>query len=290
MQKKGVKNLIVNADDIGLSASINEAARDCYNSGSITGVSVISCGSAFREGAAILRDIKKTDVGVHLTLTGGFPPREKETSRIKGLLAGKRSFVKGYGPFLVKYLRGTLKTDEIYRELKAQVSRVKDVGLTITHLDSHEHVHMLPPVLKVTLELAKEFDVPYIRLPLEPSGAAGVDLSMKDLARYAGLKVFAYASKKRLVSGTTGCNDAFLGHFHSGRMNKEILLKLLDIVPEGVCELAMHPGVMSPKLIETSPWHRNAQQELDILLDEGWMSRIEERGITLVSHKGSMAS
>jgi predicted glycoside hydrolase/deacetylase ChbG (UPF0249 family) len=206
------------------------------------------------------------------------------------LLAGKRSFVRGYGALLIKYLRGTLKTDEIYRELFAQVSRVKEEGLIITHLDSHEHVHMLPPVLKVTMELAKEFDVPYIRLPLEPSGAVSVDLSIKDLARYAGLKVFAIASKKRLLSAAAGHNDAFLGHFHSGRMSKEILLKLIDIIPEGVCELAMHPGVMSPKLIETSPWHRNAQQELDILLDEEWRTLAEERGIALVSHKEAMIS
>ncbi|MFH1553150.1 MAG: ChbG/HpnK family deacetylase [Candidatus Omnitrophota bacterium] len=279
-----MKSLIVNADDVGFSDAINEAARNCYLSGAITGVSVLACGRRFQEACAMLHDLGKTEVGVHLTLTGNLPPCTEQRLEIRTLLRDKDLFVGNYWDLMSLYFRKKLKPEQIHLELANQIRRVKGEGLKVTHLDSHEHIHMFPEVLKITRALAEEFDVPYIRLPLENGAVIRKQFSLKDLLRHAGLKAFTLRSKG-IFSGTqVKSNDFFMGHFHSGRIDDDILTFMMENLAEGVTELAVHPAVMSRELLEESPWHRNAQKELDTLINGGWRARTRAGDIRLISH------
>ncbi|MFC1480070.1 carbohydrate deacetylase [Candidatus Omnitrophota bacterium] len=279
-----MKSLIVNADDVGFSDAINEAAKDCYLAGAITGVSVLACGRRFQEACAMLRDLGKTEVGVHLTLTGNLPPCTEQRLEVRTLLRDKDLFVGNYWGFMALYFRKKLEAGQIHLELANQIRRVKDEGLNVTHLDSHEHIHMFPEVLKITRALAEEFDVPYIRLPLEEVGVIRKRFLLKDLLRHAGLKAFGLTSKGILSGAQVKCNDFFLGHFHSGRIDDDILIFMMENLADGITELAVHPAVMSRELLEESPWHRNAQKELETIIDGRWRKRIGAGGIRLVSH------
>lgn len=285
MQEEPEKKLIVNVDDVGLSDAVNEAAEKCYRENAITGVSVMVCGKRFQDAASMLRRLGKTEVGVHLTLAGKFPPCTQNRSAIKSLLSGEGTFVRNYRRFMLHYFQRRLNPDEIYLELANQIKKVRAEGLEVTHLDSHEHVHMIPAVLKITLRLANEFGVPYIRLPLEGAAVFRKQFKARDLARHAALKVFAARAKKAISGAGLYCNDAFLGHFHSGRINDDILCFMMENLPGGVTELALHPAVMSPRLLEDSPWHRNAPVELDALLNGKWRKAAETNGARLVTHK-----
>ncbi len=284
MQKEPVKKLIINADDVGLSPSINEAVRRCYSYGIITGVSVMACGKYFREAAAILREIENEEVGVHLTLTGSFSPCIEDTLCINDILDDRGVFVSDYRQLLLLSFRRRLDKDQVYQEFTAQVRRVKNEGLEIIHLDSHEHIHMFPGILDVVIKIAREFNIPYIRLPLEGKGIISKQFRVRDFFRHTGLRALAF--KAEMIMDDTGIkhNDAFLGHFHSGRIDDDVLCFMMDNIGEGVSELTVHPGVMTGELLNESPWHSNAQVELNALMSEQWRRIMQSRNIRLVSH------
>ncbi|MFC1548846.1 carbohydrate deacetylase [Candidatus Omnitrophota bacterium] len=279
-----MKVLIVNADDVGLSSAINEAVKRCCQDGVVTGVSVMPCGEQFSEGVEMLREIGKTEAGVHLTLTGNFKPCIENRSLIISLVKKNGYFVSSYKSFATRYFLGKLITGDIYTELERQIKKVREAGLKITHLDSHEHVHMFPGVLKAVIRLAWKFEIPYIRLPKENLGIVKERFATKDLVRYAGLKMFTTSAEKTLSRSGIKHNDVFWGHFHSGRLDSGILCFMANNVTEGINELAVHPGIFSPELLEEFPWYRNAENEMEALLKGRWKGLLEARGGRLISH------
>ncbi|MGB3082949.1 MAG: ChbG/HpnK family deacetylase [Candidatus Omnitrophota bacterium] len=263
-----MKSLIINADDVGFSDAINEAAKECFLAGSITGVSLMTRGARFDEAASMLREIGKKDAGVHLTLTGPCG-----------------TFAESYRDLAMRYFLGKVDLDEIYAELSGQIKKVRDAGLEVTHLDGHEHVHMFPDILRLTIRLAKEYGVPYIRFPLEVSSIMMKSFSLKDLVRHFSLAAFIPVGKKCLQASGLKCNEYFFGHFHAGRIDSEVFRFMLDNLREGVTELAVHPSVRSESFYRESPWYKNTGEEFNALIEKGWKELLPALGILLVPHK-----
>jgi len=187
--------------------------------------------------------------------------------------------------FFGLYLMGRIRKQDIRAELKEQIERIRGEGLEITHLDSHEHVHVFPGILEVVSELAREYGIPYVRSASEDPVVMKKDFRFRDLARYAALKAFGARTGRRLDRSGIRHNDRFLGHFHSGRLNKDVLFFMADNLKEGVTELAAHPGLLSADLLERSPWHANAQTEMEALADKDWADLLSNGKVRLVTHR-----
>ncbi|MBF0252586.1 MAG: ChbG/HpnK family deacetylase [Candidatus Omnitrophica bacterium] len=216
------KRLIINADDLGLSMANNLAIRQCFEKNKISDTSIMSRGEAFDAAVLILKELNINNVGVHLTLTGGTMPAN-------------------YFEFCKKYFSGRIRKGMIRQELDSQIKKVYDLGFAITHLDSHEHVHMLPGVLSAVIELAKKYKIPNIRMPMEPCTSIFKNFNFKDLFRYKFLKIFSYLGLMKLKKNKINHNDHFLGHFHSTRISKDIFEYLIANLKEGTTEIAFHP-------------------------------------------------
>jgi len=279
-----MKRLIVNADDVGFSAAVNQAAKKCYEAGAITGVSVMAGGACFDEAADMLRAIGKTEVGAHLTLTGKAAPCAGDRSLIRTLLDAGGGFVPGYARLAARCIGRRIEPEEMYAELSAQIKKIKAAGLRVTHLDSHEHVHMLPPVLVMTLLLAKEFNIPYVRFPRERYGVVTYGFRLKDLVRHSALRLFAHCGWEAMEKEEAGHNDSFLGHFHAGRLDDGILCSMIKGLSDGLTELAVHPAADAPVFIAEHPWYGNAPAELDALLNGRWRDLAASKGVQLVAH------
>jgi predicted glycoside hydrolase/deacetylase ChbG (UPF0249 family) len=267
-----MKFLIINADDVGFSGPINEAVKKGCQAGSITGVSVMACGAFFNEAVSMLKEIGKKETGVHLTLTGK---------------CGK--FAESYKDFALKYFMKKIDPGKVYAELSSQIRKVRDAGFDVTHLDSHEHVHMFPEILKLTIKLAEEYDIPYIRFPRESSRVMTKKFSVGDLARHISLAAFTSAGKKRIHTSSLKYNEHFLGHFHAGRIDEDSFRFMLDNLREGITELAVHPSVRSETFFRESPWYKNAEKEFDLLVKKDWKEELGSLGIRLVTHKKIVA-
>jgi len=279
-----MKKLIINADDLGFSEEINEAVRKCFETEAITGASIMACGSYFDEACRMLNGLGKQQIGVHLTLTGGLIPVSGSKTLIGTLLGGVDTFVSAYKDFAKLLVCGNVAKEEIFIELENQLKKVTDAGFVITHLDSHEHIHMFPVVLEVVIKLAKKYNVPYIRMPFEKFRVVSKEFKIKDFFRFMALRAFTLGEKKNLKKNNLSFNDAFLGHFHSGRINQSILSFMLRTLSEGVTELAVHPAVESETFIKEFPWYQNAPQELNVLLNTQWKQTAESDNIRLISH------
>src|SRR5688572_6954398 len=127
------RRLIVTADDVGLHPGMTEGAIRAHREGIVTACSVVASGAAFDDAVARLRDVPALEVGVHLALV--------EERSLTGLPMPRK-----FTTFVPLYVLRAISISAIERELRAQIERVLTSGLRVTHLNGHQHLHMLPRI------------------------------------------------------------------------------------------------------------------------------------------------
>jgi chitin disaccharide deacetylase len=272
-QAKDMKALIINADDMGTSTYINSAIMRLYKNLAITGTSINACGPAFAQGCRLLKESGINEAGVHFTFTENFKP-----------VNFKGCFPASYISLSLKLLLGIIKMQELKDELRFQIEKIRNEGFTITHMDSHEHVHILPWIWDIALELCKEFSIPYIRIPLENRSVSKISFTVKDAVRSAALRFFSKKTYKGMEKYSLCSSNAFFGHFHSGRLTGDILSFMADNMPDAITELVVHPADYSDELLKSFPFYKNGPNEVSVLMSDEWKKKLKSLGITLISH------
>jgi len=273
--------LIVHADDFGLSYAVNEGILRAHREGILTSTSLTACGAAFDEAMELARLTQSLDVGVHLTLVEEKPVLEP--SRIPTLVDADGRLHQHAIVFFKKYLFGQIRLSEVRDELDAQMKKICDKGLRISHLDSHQHLHILPDIIRITAELGKAYGVPVIRLPRERLPLS-IQIENRSLSRLAQMRVLNFFSLlgKGVIERRA---DYFFGFLFGGELNKKNLRTILEALPaSGVCELMCHPGLHDPNTAYAH-WRYRWQDELDALIDNEIMDFIRERDIRLISFR-----
>src|SRR5262245_10294862 len=156
--------LVVSGDDFGQSESINNGIIRAHMSGILTSTSIIAAGAAFDHAIALARTHPTLDVGVHLTLTEQRPVAPMTT--VPSLVIGG-GMPSAPAAFIKRFLRGAIALRDIAREFDAQVVRVRDCGITVTHLDGHQHLHALPAIRREVALLAQRHGILFVRQPYE---------------------------------------------------------------------------------------------------------------------------
>ncbi len=269
-----MKYLIVNADDFGMSKGINEGIVKAVREGIVTSVSVLAAGGAFDDAVRLARANGIGDVGAHLSIT-----------EIPNLALGKDA--KSLELFLAEFIFGRMREDDLRREFKAQIDRIRKAGFEITHLDSHEHIHLLPRMLRIFIGLARECSIPAIRLlreekvigPLTPGKAYRLFLSRN----------FTKEGERVMRNSGLFSPDHLLGFIDSGRLSEELLVKMLGSLEEGATELVAHPGFLDPQVLDDYRWHVNCEYELYALVSRRVRQAVEENNIKLISYKEALS-
>jgi predicted glycoside hydrolase/deacetylase ChbG (UPF0249 family) len=287
-----VKNLIVNADDLGWTDGVNRGILEAFHQGIVTSTSLLANGAAFAGGVEAARSAPGLGVGVHLNLSDGPPMADRET--VTTLLNDDGEFAGGPESLLLRRARGGLSLAEVENEWDAQIQKVRDAGIAPTHLDGHKHVHMLPGLFEIALRLAKRHDIGAIRVALEASslrtalstGAkqhAGVVLKQGVQAR--GLKLLARDARELAEHAGISTADYFCGIAQTGELTREGVEQLVKSLPEGTTELMCHPGYMDSALQKTATRLQDSRQtELQILTDTGIRNLVASLGIRLIDY------
>jgi hopanoid biosynthesis associated protein HpnK len=273
--------LIVHGDDFGQSRAINEGIARAHREGILTSASIMAPGVAFEHAIGLWRENPSLDLGVHLTLLEEAPVTPVES--VPTLIDRNGRFRRHHMGFARAYLLGRISPAEVRRELRAQISKAIDGGLPISHLDSHQHLHMVPGIRSIVVELARTFDIRAIRFPRERiRWYMAVRLHrLPRLGQMMALNAVCALSRRTTVATT----DHFVGFFDGGRLSTRSLKRVLAHLPRtGTCELACHPGIAdSAEGRMTGAYVRS--NELHALCDPDIAEMVRARGIQLVSFR-----
>lgn len=276
------RQLIIHADDLGISRAVNEGIALAHREGILTSSSIMASGDAFDHALEVCRAHPALDLGVHLTLVGEKPVLEPE--EVPSLCRPDGRFLPNSLSFMARYLAGRIDVREVERELEAQIRRVLAAGVRISHLDSHQHMHVLPRMFDITVRLAREHGINYIRIPRERPRAA-VMASCGSPVRVVQLYVlnhYCRMAMRRLAGLRTP--DHFAGFLFGGKLERERLRLLLNSLPStGVTEIMCHPASAAPDE-KHQAWGYRGDLELDALVDQGLRNLIEELGFSLSSY------
>jgi len=282
-----VRRLIINADDFGLTAGVNRAIADAARAGGITSATVMANSSALPDALSLARSTPQLKTGCHVVLIDGQPL----TSNLPTLAPDGARFRSSLKDFAAAAVRGRIDAAEIEREAEAQIRKLQDAGLAITHIDSHKHTHMFPAVLRPLLRAARKCGVTAIRNPFEPGRCRPLTLSLGRpamWARCAGVRtfsMFAAAFYKAISEAGVRTTHGTIGIAITGLLDHQALVSMLDCLPEGTWELVCHPGYNDADLARARTRLTASRDiELRALTSEPVRAAVARRGIELISY------
>jgi predicted glycoside hydrolase/deacetylase ChbG (UPF0249 family) len=257
-----LKSLIVNADDFGFTTDVNRGIVEAHQRGILIATTLMATGAAFDDAVRLARENPLLDVGCHLVLVGspGFPES-------------------------VPQLILSIRKMRVYDVLVAQVRKIIDAGIEPTHLDTHKHTHLLPPVLDAVARISEEFRIPWVRRPFDfPMEAGGIGFSKRAVSSALG----AVRGRFARVLAAHGCRstDHFAGFKITGNYDAAYLEKLIRELPDGSTEFMCHPGRCTDELRSQKTRLKESRElELRALTASSVRAAIESSGVKLTSYR-----
>jgi predicted glycoside hydrolase/deacetylase ChbG (UPF0249 family) len=267
------RRLVVNADDFGLSEGVNRGIIAAHLAGVVTSTSMLVNTPAWEDAAARARSNSRLGVGLHLNLTAGRPlTRAPSLSDASGLF-------RPLAQLAARAWTGRIDAADVAAECRAQLARLQQAGVVITHLDSHRHVHLLPGVWAPVAAAAREAAVSVVRVPLEPLGFTPGNWRalLKKLALVAAWGVLPRGGER------PRCADHCRGvSLVGGPGYLAALVRILDTLPPGTTELIVHPGSGGDDLAGWDDYDTPRSEELAALTSASVRSRLARGDIELV--------
>ena len=283
-----MKRLIVNADDFGMTAGVNRAVIDAFRNGIVTSTSLMATGEALTDALRAADRCPGLRVGCHVVLLEGAPllgPAD-----IPRLASPDGRFRRRFGAFVKAALTGQLPAREIARETSAQIRKLRQAGIPVSHLDTHKHAHVFPEIFRPVLRAAAECGVKAVRNPFEPievMGFADVVTSPALASRLAPvrmLRVFAAEFRRAVREHGLVTTDGTVGITLTGFMSANRFDRLLARLPEGTWELVCHPAYEDEEWRRLGPRPGSGHAELEVVASPEAARKVEAYGIELISY------
>ena len=269
-----IKNIVICADDFGQTPAVSEGIIQLLVAGKINATSCLVNSNYWEDSAAKLKNIYKESmqIGLHLNLTEGKP-----LTNVTCLQRGEL-FI-GLSPLLIKAFTYRLNKDQIYQELKAQLEQFMTVwGQKPNFLDGHQHIHHLPIVRDVVLDLYREFDLAenktYVRSVANMVGVTG--LKPKIIVA-TGAKKLERLLDKHAVPHNTTFSGAY--NFAENRDFAKVFGEALENITDGGL-IMCHPGVSSREYSDVLA--KSRPKELAYFLSDEFTQKMSQCGIILL--------
>lgn len=265
--------LTVNADDFGFTRDVNRGIVEAHTKGILTSTTLMANGAAFGDAIRLALEHPALDIGVHFVLVQG------------------DSLVTSHPlPASVTQLLQALALRRIrpYDELRAQMVKILDAGIRPTHLDTHKHTHLLPPVLEAVARLGEEFGIPWVRRPMDlPLAGSPTEAPWKVRAVSRAMASLRGSFHRKLAARGCRMTDHFAGFQLTGRYLAEDVLHLLRHLPPGTTEFMTHPGFCTAELrAATTRLKESREAELRALTDGRVVQALRDEGIRLSPYSG----
>jgi len=289
-----LRQLIVNADDFGLTAGVNRAIGESHRSGIVTSATLMASGAAFEDAVRTARSLPGLSVGCHVVLVDGSPVATPE--RIDTLLAIRsaepQNFYSSLSAFAARATLGGFDREQLVEEITAQIRKIQDAGIEVTHLDSHKHTHIFPEILAAMLRAARICGVPAVRSPFVPMKAiqaqtfAGRRNLIKRYGQVRILNTFAPNFRRQLRRSGLRAPDGVIGVIETGTLDSVLLLQALASLPDGTWELVTHPGYADADLRKVrTRLIESRERERDLLISAEVKEFLRQQKIGIIGYR-----
>jgi len=297
------KKLIIEADELGLTESFNQGILQAHKEGILQSACLRTNGSAFYNAVNyVIPECTNLGIGLHLNLVEGFGdpkyiPNRSSIYNISG------EYKNNFLSLLARCQANDKKLlHEIKQDYRIQIEKALEAGVTLDHVNSHQHSHIIPKIFHIVCELAIEYNIPYVRLPKEIYYRSGgfprytSTWYLLNLVKLTMVNLFSKRNKATALTTGVNTNDYFIGVTYTGHMNLSTvengLAKLDKLNPE-VVEMLLHPCRFLPRKrdvyitpdVESYVLDIERQNELSTLLDSRLPNIIESNGWTLTNFR-----
>ena len=263
--------VIVHADDFGETGDITEGICLGIEAGVVTSTSVMvnmpGTADALRR---MPRLAQQASFGIHLNLCEGRPlTRGATLMDANGQFLRKRTLA-------AHALTGKLSLSELEAEVTAQIGILLDVGVRVSHLDGHKHLHQLPIVCTAVAHVLPRFGIERVRITRLGSwrNVHGASTLLREVAARHAARVFGRARLRSPVR-TVDLRDLLAG---------KTLAPLAGASAEGPApiEICCHPGTAAADA--GKPGSHRRENELEYLLSQEFRTMLAASGAALVSY------
>ncbi len=276
MNLKGKSYLVVVADDMGKSASVNQAIAEAHDQGILTAASIMAGGEAFDDAVKTISGRSRLSTGLHVTLCDG--KAVLPHACIPDITDHEGYFIKDPAAAGLHYTRPGLLA-QIEGEVAAQFERLERAGIRPCHVDCHHHLHMHPLIFEVLCRQAFMRNIFWIRLPKEPLSIVMAFRSpSRGIMPFVEWAVFGilgkYNSRTARKYGMQSAARVF-GLSSTGGIDEKFFLDILRHAGIALTEIFTHPDVETP----------SGRRELAALMSPSVRDLIRELEISPVGYK-----
>ncbi|MDI2113152.1 hopanoid biosynthesis-associated protein HpnK [Commensalibacter nepenthis] len=277
------KQVLISADDFGLSVEVNEAIEQAHRQGVLSTANLMIAGTAAEDAIQRAKRLPNLKVGLHLVVIEGpaiLPHSEIPLIVDKNKLFPSDQLRMGIDYFFKKSIQYQLR-----REIRAQIQAFTNTGLVLDHIDVHKHMHLHPSVGKMLIEISKEFGVRNIRVPYEPvTTLMKIDNSTyKDNIGNLLVQYWTNVLKYQLRRADMRYLDWCFGLSWCGHMNFDKISKLLRNLPKGHSEIFFHPSISHAGLYHELMPDYEPTKELEALCHPDFPKILKENNITPIT-------
>jgi len=268
------RRLIVNADDFGLSASVNEAVRRAHQEGILTTASLMVNESGFQEAVELARQNPRLGIGLHLTLLCGHSALP--APEIPGLANSEGEFTNNPPGAGFRYFFNRRLQPQLRAEIHAQFEKFRATGLPLDHVNGHLHMHLHPAVLKILMQDAEQLQLQRLRLTRDPFRLNLRLASGRFGYRFSHAVIFsslAARARRQFAQHRIKHTSHVFGLLQNALVNEDYVWRLLPQLPPGDSELYSHPSLHEFK------------HEFDALISPRVREQVSRSGIQLIRYQ-----
>lgn len=278
---------VLNADDFGMSIAYNRAVLEGYQGGILKSTSITANGEAFDSAIQqVIPNCPNLGVGIHLNIIEG----KSLTNGLTELTDANGNFNKSYGQLIIKAYepKNTEFMEQLEAEFRAQIEKVKNRGIEVTHIDSHVHTHAIPPIFALVCRLAKEYEINQVRTQYEhfytiPDVLVHINTKYPvNLIKIALLNTFTLINRPIIKKYGLKTNNFLIGVGYTSMMNNLTVscgLAVLRHKDNINVEALIHPCRYEDGTID------GHFTEFRIMQSEKLKAKIENMGYEIVNYK-----
>lgn len=280
-----MRRLIINADGLGFTPGVTAGIRETVKFGIVKSASAVPNFEAASEIGGFAQEFPQVSIGIHLNLSVGRPVTDP--IRVRSLVNPETGEFWG-NDLPIRLMTGRVRYDEMVTELGAQVRRLQDMGVVLTHIDGHQNKHLYPPFFSAALHVAQKVGIRCIRSHrrfLTGSLVKRIGYYSRHPQRVvthlSGWILTGYAGRKGLYSA-----DRLISPGYADTSRKFLLQSWMDLIhtlPTGTSEIYCHPAYPDDQLRQYASYVEPRRAEVEILTSEELKAAFQAAGVELIS-------